>query len=130
MHVLISAVVIGVAGLISVAACLAALQWAKMAHRRSVTCMTLQSELAAELRKQRQNELRVIELADLCERTRESMHKLRSRVGMKELRERSDAAPQLNGAAWKDQQRKQLGLSIITPLAKSKRNAPSTAQES
>lgn len=78
--------------------------------RHVAQCSTIASELASSLARSRKLETRVAELDDLCERTQESMHKLRSRAGMSARRAADAEQETLTGAAWKDKMRKQLQL--------------------
>lgn len=102
--------VIVVVALMMGAAVLIAVSQARAAAMHAATCSTLHASLRDALHKSQQNDVRVAELGDLCERLTSSVHKIRSREGMSKLRERETEGENLQGAAWKDKMRKQMKL--------------------
>lgn len=83
-----------------------------IAVRSSARCSTYASKLEHALHSMKLNDVRVTELGELCDALGKSMHKIRSREGMRATRAK-EVDEQLTGQAWKDAQRKKLGLSVI-----------------
>jgi ABC-type multidrug transport system fused ATPase/permease subunit len=114
MYVLIIA---GVA-LMMGAAVLIAVSHALQAAKHAATCTTLAASLRDALHRAQLNDVRVAELGDLCERLTSSVHRIRSREGMSNLRARETVDENLQGAAWKDKMRKQLKLATPGAIPK------------
>jgi len=102
--------------LVSAVACLLAHQAMLKARLHAATCSTYASQLADALRKLKHNDVQVAELGELCEALTKSLHKVRSREGMRALRERDapNSVDELKGEAWKAAKRKELRLAIAT----------------
>lgn len=102
------------AALIAVVAAFSAMLAARRSSRHAANCLRLASELAQELRKTKRLESQVSELDDAWTKSLDQLKRLRSRVGMRDLRERMNAEDEgerrLQGAAWKQAMRAKLKL--------------------
>lgn len=90
---------------------------AREALRANASCTTLCLQLSDALANAKKSSARFAELADEVNALQETLHKLRSREGMRDLRARRAAQEQedIKGAAWKDKMRAQLKLHMGAP---------------
>jgi hypothetical protein len=102
---------------------------ARSTTRRHVAqCTKMALEVSVSLARCKKLELQVVELDDLCQSLTASMHKLRSRAGMRELRERNEYVNQnLTGAAWKDAMRKQMRPVLVAGAPSSEKSEKDSA---
>ena len=82
------------------------------AARASAACSMLASKLQSKLKDCDAAILRVTELDDLCAATQRSVAKLRSRAGMRELRDGDADERRLQGAEWKESMRAKMQLAL------------------
>ena len=110
LSLVVAIVVVAWSSLAALVAVLAALQ----ARSERASCLTYASELAQQLRKTRQLETQVAELDDAWQKSLDQIKRLRSRYGMRDLRERQnvedDSGANLQGPAWKEKMRRSLKL--------------------
>lgn len=108
------------AALIAVVAAFSAILAARRSSHHAASCLRLASELAQELRKTKRLESQVSELDDAWTKSLDQLKRLRSRVGMRDLRERMSAddsqdVARLHGPAWKQKMRAKLKLGAGSP---------------
>lgn len=104
----------------SLAAAVVALIACRRSSLHAARSLSCQLELAAQLRKTKQLENQVSELDDAWQKSLDQLKRLRSRVGMRDLRERMSAddsqdVARLHGPAWKQKMRAKLKLGAGSP---------------
>ena len=95
--------------------------WTFVAHRKAAYCSQYASELAAAMKEVKRLNVWASDVQATMNELMDSHARLRSRTGMRELRDKkgeTHALDALTGQAWKDAKRKQLGLGQITPTNK------------
>lgn len=108
------------------AALTAANIWAAVAKRRATKgdapSLSKTARQSVDMRRFEELALQVTELSDAHDALFKSHTKLRSRIGMRENRDKtSDDSSELSGDDWKAKTRRQLGAVLLVPGAANKR---------